>query len=496
MSVSTPPQADPRRWKALFFVCMAQLMVVLDSTIMNIALPSAQHDLGFSDGSRQWVVTAYALAFGSLLLFGGRIGDLWGRKRAFVTGVIGFAAASALGGVAVDTAMLIGARALQGVFSALLAPSALALISLMFTETKERAKAFGLYGALAGGGAAIGLLLGGVLTEYLNWRWTLLVNIFFAVVAAVGAVVFVRTPHPARSRGARLDVPGVLLASTGLVSLVYGFSRAETDGWVSTTTLGLIGASVLLLAAFLAVERRVKAPLLPLRVLTDRNRAGAYLAVGLAVIGMFGLFLFMTYYLQTVLGFSPLKSGAAFLPMTLAMVTGSTQIGPRLAPRIATRALMAPGFLLAAAGLAWLTQITPDSSYTAVVLPGMLVMGLGLGTAFMPAFSLAAQGVAPQDAGVASAMVNTSQQIGGAIGTALLSTIATSATATYTRQHSGRLHAEALVHGYATAFGWAAGILTLAALTAAALITHHPRRKAHPDGQPQHQSSRALADHT
>ncbi|MFH9426495.1 MFS transporter [Streptomyces sp. NPDC017529] len=503
MSVSTPAEADPRRWTALVFVCLAQLMVVLDGTIMNIALPSAQHALGFSDGARQWVVTAYALAFGGLLLFGGRLGDLWGRKRAFVTGVIGFAAASALGGIAVNTAMLIGARALQGVFGALLAPAALSLISVMFTETRERAKAFGIYGALAGGGAAIGLLLGGVLTQYLNWRWTLLVNIIFAAVAAIGALAVLPGRSGERPRGARLDIPGVLLASLGLVALVYGLSTAETHGWASATTLSLIGAGVVLLAAFAVLESRLTAPLLPLRVVWDRNRGGAYLAMGLAVIGMFGLLLFLTFYLQNVLAFSPLQCGAAFLPMTLGMVAGSTQIGPRLAPRVAVRALMAPGFLLAAAGLAWLTQITPTSSYTTVVLPGLLVIGLGLGIAFMPAFSLAAQGVAPQDAGVASAMVNTSQQIGGAIGTALLNTLATSATVTYTRHHPGTqpggpLHDEALVHGYTTAMWWAVGILTLAALAAAALITQHPRRAAHPeDGRhARHKRSRATADHT
>ncbi|MEU7646357.1 MFS transporter [Streptomyces huasconensis] len=479
MPVSAPPVADPRRWKALVFICLAQLMVVLDGTIMNIALPSAQKALGFSDGSRQWVVTAYALAFGGLLLFGGRIADLWGRKQAFVTGVLGFAAASALGGAAVNTTMLLGARALQGAFAALLAPAALSLISVMFTETKERAKAFGIYGALAGGGAAIGLLLGGALTEYLNWRWTLYVNLVFAVIAALGALKVVHVPEGARHR-ARLDVPGVLLATSGLASIVFGLSKAETDGWSALTPLALLGAGVVLLAAFVLVENRVKAPLLPLRVLLNRNRGGAYLALGLAVVGMFGLLLFLTFYLQVVRGYRPLIAGLAFLPMTFGMMIGSVGLGTRLAPRVPARLLMVPGLLLAAAGLALLAQITPTSSYAAIVAPGMFVMGLGLGLTFMPAISLATVDVRPQDAGVASAMVSTSQQIGGAIGTALLNTIATSSTNDYFRTHhpagptARQTAMDALVHGFSTAIWWAAGTLTLAAAIAAVLITHRP----------------------
>ncbi|WP_282797379.1 MFS transporter [Streptomyces sp. CC224B] len=482
MSISTPAVADPRRWKALVFICLAQLMVVLDGTIMNIALPSAQHDLGFSDSSRQWVVTAYALAFGGLLLFGGRIADLWGRKQAFITGVLGFAAASALGGAAVSTSMLIGARTLQGVFAALLAPAALSLIATMFTEPKERAKAFGIYGALAGGGAAIGLLLGGVLTEYLNWRWTLYVNIVFAVLAAFGAWREIRVSAAPHHR-ARLDIPGALLATSGLISLVYGLTKAESDGWSGTLTLSLMGGGMVLLALFALVESRVKAPLLPLRVVTDRNRGGAYLSLATAVVGMFGLLLFMTFYLQTVLGYSPLLTGVAFLPMTAGMMAGSIGIGARLAPRLPARVLMVPGFLTAAAGLALLAQITPTSSYPAVVMPGMFLMGLGLGTAFMPAISLATVGVRHQDAGVASAMVNTSQQIGGAIGTALLNTIATSATADYFRTHRpatreavAQMKDDALVHGFSTAIYWASGILVLAAAIAAVLIAYRPTK--------------------
>nr|WP_306323045.1 MULTISPECIES: MFS transporter [unclassified Streptomyces] len=470
--------ADSRRWKALVFIALAQLMVVLDATIVNIALPAAQQDLGISDGNKQWVITAYALAFGGLLLFGGRIADLWGRKRTFVTGLIGFAVASALGGAATNEAMMFGARALQGLFGALLAPAALSLLAVMFTDAKERAKAFGIYGAIAGGGGAVGLILGGFLTEYLNWRWTFFVNIPFAIIAAAGAYFVIREPAGSRNRSP-LDIPGVLLSTLGLVSLVYGFTRAETNGWSDATTLGMFVAAAVLLLAFVAVEARVKHPLLPLRVIADRNRGGVYASLGLAVIGMFGLFLFLTYYLQIVKGFSPVKTGFAFLPMIVGMITGSTQIGARLMTRVRPRLLMGPGFLLAALGMLMLTQLSVDSSYAGLILPAELLLGLGMGTAFMPAMSLATIGVEPRDAGVASAMVNTSQQVGGAIGTALLNTIAASATTAYLADHAAGatnaasrqlLQAQAMVDGYTHAIWWAVGILLVASLIAFTLV--------------------------
>ncbi|MEU1080433.1 MFS transporter [Streptomyces sp. NPDC005908] len=469
---------DANRWKALAFIAIAQLMVVLDATIVNIALPSAQQDLGISDGNRQWVVTAYALAFGGLLLFGGRIADLWGRKRAFVVGLGGFALASALGGAATNEAMMFGARALQGAFGALLAPAALSLLAVMFTDGKERAKAFGIYGAIAGGGGAVGLILGGFLTEYLNWRWTFFVNIPFAVIAAAGAYFVIREPAGGRNRSP-LDVPGVILSTLGLVALVYGFTRAESAGWSDTLTIAMFVASAVLLVSFVAVEARVKAPLLPLRVVTERNRGGVYLSLGLAIIAMFGLFLFLTYYLQVVKGYSPVKTGFAFLPMIAGMITGSTQIGARLMTRVAPRLLMGPGFLVAALGMLLLTQLEIGTSYAAVLLPGMLLLGLGMGTAFMPAMSLATTGVEPRDSGVASAMVNTSQQVGGAIGTALLNTIAASATTAYVADHIGGatsrsqqqlVQLQGQVQGYTSAIWFAVGILVAAAAIALTLI--------------------------
>ncbi|WOX23860.1 MFS transporter [Streptomyces solicathayae] len=469
---------DPSRWKALVFIALAQLMVVLDATIVNIALPSAQQDLGISDGNRQWVITAYALAFGGLLLFGGRIADLWGRKRAFVVGLVGFAAASALGGAATGQAMMLGARALQGAFGALLAPAALSLLAVMFTDTRERAKAFGIYGAIAGGGGAVGLILGGFLTEYLDWRWTFFVNIPFAVVAALGAYFVIREPAGGRNR-APLDIPGVVLSTLGLVSLVYGFTRAESDGWSDPTTIGLFIGSAVLLAAFALTEAKVKSPLLPLRVVTDRNRGGVYLSLGLAIIAMFGLFLFLTYYLQVVKGYSPVKTGFAFLPMIAGMITGSTQIGTRLMTRVPPRWLMGPGFLTAGVGMLLLTQLEVGSSYAGLILPAQLLLGLGMGTAFMPAMSLATHGVDPRDAGVASAMVNTSQQVGGAIGTALLNTIAASATTAYIADHVAGattpaaqkvLQLQGMVEGYSAAIWWAVGILAVAATIAFTFI--------------------------
>ncbi|AEN10550.1 MULTISPECIES: MFS transporter [unclassified Streptomyces] len=466
---------DPSRWKALAFIALAQLMVVLDATIVNIALPSAQTDLGISEGNKQWVITAYALAFGGLLLFGGRIADLWGRKRTFMVGLLGFAAASALGGAATGQAMMFGSRALQGVFGALLAPAALSLLAVMFTDAKERAKAFGIYGAIAGGGGAVGLILGGFLTEYLNWRWTFFVNIPFAVLAAAGAYFVIREPAGGRNRSP-LDVPGVVLSTLGLVSLVYGFTRAESAGWSDSLTIGAFVAAGVLLLAFVLTESKVRSPLLPLRVLTDRNRGGVYLSLGLAIIAMFGLFLFLTYYLQVVQGFSPVKTGFAFLPMIAGMITGSTQIGARLMTRVPPRLLMGPGFLVAAVGMLLLTQLDIDTSYAGVILPAQLLLGLGMGTAFMPAMSLATHGIEPRDAGVASAMVNTSQQVGGAIGTALLNTIAAGATTAYIADHAAGagdpqlLQLQAMVSGFAAAIWWAVGILVAASAIAVTFI--------------------------
>ncbi|HEV2475756.1 MAG TPA: MFS transporter, partial [Candidatus Dormibacteraeota bacterium] len=360
------PRQDSRRWVALAFIAVAQLMIALDATIVNIALPSAQRALGASDADRQWVVTAYTLAFGALLLLGGRVADLLGRKRAFLIGLAGFALASVIGGSAPNFAVLVASRALQGAFAALLAPTALSLLAVTFTEPKERATAFAVYGSIAGSGAAIGMLLGGVLTQYFSWRWCLYVNLPIALAAGVGGWLYVPTSDT-RGRGS-LDLLGAVLAGGGLVAIAYASS--------SQTAL-LFAAGIALIGLFVLRESRTAAPLLPLRILADRVRAGAYLSVGLALAGMFGAYLFLTYYLQAVLHYSPLQAGVAFLPITVGSQSASWLIARRLMPRVSPRALMVPGALVTAAGLALLTQLHVDGGYLTVVLPAELLLGAG-----------------------------------------------------------------------------------------------------------------------
>ncbi|GAA3028102.1 MFS transporter [Streptomyces lactacystinicus] len=476
-TVTGHEDADRRRWWALAVIATAQLMIVLDITIVNIALPSAQRDLGISDADRQWVITAYTLAFGGLLLLGGRLGDLFGRKRVFTVGLLGFALASALGGAAVGPAMLFGARALQGAFGALLAPSALGLLSTTFSDPRERSTAFGIFGAIAGGGSAIGFIAGGLLTEYLNWRWCLFVNVPIAVVTAFAAFNVLKRDHVGKGRRMPLDLPGALLGCGGLLAIVYGTSEAVSRGWGDGLVIGSLVLGVALLAAFVLVERRTAHPLLPLHIVADRNRGGGALSVGLAMVGMFGLFLFLTYYLQAIKHFSPIMSGLSFLPMTAAIVLSSTGVAARLMTRVPSRNLIGPGLLLAAAGMAWLTQMRVDSAWAGMVLPAELLLGFGMGLVFMPAMSLATLGVAPNETGAASATINSAQQVGGSVGTALLNTIAASATASFlaTRIASDpAVRAEGAVHGYVVATWVAMGVLLAAALVAVLMINHRP----------------------
>ncbi len=463
-AASSAPAAN--RWAVLALLGVAQLMVVLDSTIVNIALPSAQRSLGFSTDNRQWVVTAYALAFGSLLLLGGKLGDLFGRKWTFVAGLIGFAGASAIGGLSQSFGMLVFARALQGAFGALLAPSALSLLTVTFAGSSDRAKAFGIFGAIAGGGASVGLILGGVLTQTLSWRWCLYVNVLIAVPTVLVALRLLQN-HPPEGR-ARIDVPGVLLACGGLFALVYGFSNAETHSWTAPLTIGALSASVVLLVAFVAVERVRADPLLPLHIVTDRARGGAYLSILLAGAGVFAVFLFLTYYMQENLGFSPVKTGLAFLPLTGVLVVTSTTVQTKVIARTGAKPLVAAGMALGVIAMLLLTRLTPGAGYASHVLPALVITGVGMGCIFAPAFSTATLRVDGSEAGVASAMVNTSQQVGGSVGTALLSTIFASATAAYASSHAGTpgLANAASIHGYTTAFAWAAGIFALGLLLA------------------------------
>jgi EmrB/QacA subfamily drug resistance transporter len=459
-----------RRWLVLVVVAIAQLMVVLDSTIVNIALPSAQRALGFPNSDRQWIVTAYALAFGSLLLVGGRIGDMFSRKWVFITGLIGFAVVSAIGGAAGSFMVLAAARALQGAFGALLAPSALGTLVSTFRDPRDRGKAFGVFGSVAAGGGAVGLIVGGLLTQYLSWRWCLYVNLVFAAIAVAGALAFIHTARPAVRP--RMDWPGAVLACAGLFLIVFGFSHAETAGWTSTLTLGSLVLGPILLAGFAAVEQRSSHPLLPLRVIIDRTRGGSYVAVGISGIAIFATFLFLTYYLQQVKGYSPLTTGLLFLPMiacilatsNLSSIVGLTLVGPRV--------LIAGGSLLGAAGMALLTQVSVTSSYVGGVLPALLILGLGFGMIFAPAINTATFGVRREDSGVASALVNTMQQVGGSIGTSALSTVALTATASYLVAHhtSPLAPAIAATHGYTVAFAISAALLGAGFILAIVLL--------------------------
>jgi EmrB/QacA subfamily drug resistance transporter len=454
------------RWLALAVIGVAQLMIILDASIMNIALPHAQQALHISNAARQWALTAYTLTFGGLLLLGGRMGDYLGRKRTFLVGLIGFAVASGLGGAAQSAGWLFTARAVQGAFAALLAPAVLSLITTTFTEPRERARAFGVYGAISGTGGAIGLIAGGALTEYLSWRWTLFVNVPIAIAVAAASIVLIRESRVPGDR--RLDIPGATVATGGLALLVYGFSEASLRGWTAPVTLALIASAVVLLTGFVVWEARAANPMLPLRIVLDRNRGGSYASIMLATLALFGTFLFLTYYLQTVLHYSALKAGLAFLPFPLGVIASST-IASRTLPRFGPRVLASLGFVSGVLGMLWLTQLGPTSSYALHVVPAELLIALGMGHVFVPLASTALLGVPDHDAGAASALVNTMQQVGGSLGVAFLNTIATSATAAFALTHGG-LTRLAVVHGFTTAFAVSAGLLAAGLLVVATLI--------------------------
>jgi EmrB/QacA subfamily drug resistance transporter len=484
MQTQNPHQAN--RWKILAILAIAQLMVVLDATIVNIALPSAQKALHFSNDNRQWIVTAYALAFGSLLLLGGRISDLFGRKWTFVIGLGGFSIASAVGGAAQSFAMLAGARAFQGAFGALLAPAAMSLLTTTFTIPAERNKAFGVYGAIAGSGASVGLILGGLLTQTLNWRFSMYVNLVFAAIAIVGALAMLHNQAPAAKP--KIDIPGVLTVSGGLFAIVFGFSHAQTTSWGNHLTIGMLGTGVLLLIVFVWLQSRVRNPLLPLKVVTDRTRSASFLSIGISGAALFGVFLFLTYYLQQSRGYSPVTTGLAFLPMTLSVMLTAVVVNTRLSGRFSPRLLVTGGMILGAGGMLGLTQLDLTSSYAGSILPWLVAMGVGMGLVFGTAMNNATLGVEAADAGVASAMVSASQQIGGSLGTALLSTLAASAATSFVTTNAvGRpttaVLAHAAMHGYTTAFAVAAGIFAAGAVIAGLLYERGVKR-VEPAGAP------------
>jgi EmrB/QacA subfamily drug resistance transporter len=489
------PAEEPyeRRWLALAVIAVTVLMVILDATIVNIALPKVTEDLGISAANQQWIVTAYTLTFGGFLLLGGRIADFWGRKRTYLVGAAGFALASALGGVASSEAMLFAARALQGAFGALLAPASLALLTVLFTDTRERAKAFAVYGAIAGGGSAVGLLLGGVLTEYADWRWCFWVNVPVAILAVVAAIPIV--PESRAPGDTSYDIPGAVLVTLGLTSFVYGFTRVaqtaeenaaeqiDESAWTDPWALLFIGAGALLVAAFVVLELRTRNPLLPMRLVLDRNRGGAYLVSTLVGAGLIGAFFFLSLYFQQVLEYTPVTAGFASLPSTLGVLI-SAGAASGLVPKVGPKPLMVAGGLLAAGGLFTLSFLDVDSGFWALAFPGQLLLGLGLGFTFVPLANLALIGAGAHDAGAASAVLNATQQVGASIGTALLATLSVGAITDFlTDAFAGAdptvppdpavLHQtqlEAQVAGYTTAFTWAAALLLVGALVSAFLI--------------------------
>jgi EmrB/QacA subfamily drug resistance transporter len=446
------PVRSDHRWLVLVVVSIAQLMVVLDATIVNIALPSAQASLGFGNSERQWVVTAYALAFGSLLLLGGRVGDIVGRKRTFLIALVAFAAASALGGASPSFAILVIARTLQGAAGAMLAPAALGTLVTTFQNPRDRGKAFGVFGTVAVGGGAVGLILGGILTQYLSWRWCMYVNVLFAAVAVVGALVYMNEVKP--TIRPRIDLVGTVLAALGLFGVVFGFAQAQSDGWGSSVTTVSLALGLALLVLFVLVEQRVDQPLFPLRVVANRSRGMAFAAVGIAGLAMFGLFLFLTYYLQLVKHFSPVTSGLAFLPMIACIMISSNTSNIVTLPRFGPRIVITTGMVTAVVGLGYLSRINIHSSYAGAVLPALILMGLAMGMVMAPSMNTATAGVQPRDSGVAAALVSTMQQVGGSIGTAVMSTIAASVTTSYASAHAPvpGFDAVAATRGYATVF--------------------------------------------
>ena len=488
MSIITEPIRPPlrgnvraersaSRWWPLGVIASAHLMAVIDITVMFVALPSAQHALGMSVGERQWVLTAYTLAFASLLLLGGRLADRFGARRTLVVGVVGFAAASAVGGASVDGVMLIAARAVQGAFGAVLVSSTKSLLATVYTDEHERARAMSIFAATLTAGMALGLIVGGALTSGLGWRWCLYINVAVCLFVVPGALrVLPRVPpRPA----VRLDPVGAALCSIGMVALVYGLGDVTLAGWGSPAVVGSLVCAVAGLAAFVARQAGHTNGILPLRVVRDRNRGGALLAMVFNGLSTVGLMLILTYQLQTVLGYSPLRTGLTLVPFAVAAACGSVLIARRLMTRLAPRWLISAGLVLSAAGLLPLLGLTPSSHCLALIVLAEVVEGIGTGIAGPPILATALRSVAREDTGAASAASSTAGQLGSSIGAALLNTIAATATAVYVTSHATAGVAAATVHGYTVAATWGAAILLAMAIPIAWLITAGvPRRDA------------------
>jgi EmrB/QacA subfamily drug resistance transporter len=457
-------------WIVLVLICLAQFMVVLDATIVNVALPSIQNDLHLSDGGLQWIVNAYTLVFGGFLLLGGRLGDLLGRKRLFLIGLVIFTGASLLDGLAGSEGMLIGARSLQGLGAALISPAALSIISTTFEEGAERARALAVWAAIAIGGSAVGLILGGALTQYFSWPWIFFVNVPVGIAAFLLSLRLVPESRDVLAHRS-YDLAGAATVTGGLMALVYAIVDAQSAGWTSTKTIGFFATAATLLAAFVAIELRAAAPLVRLSIFRVRSLLTANAAMLLAMSGMFAMFFFNTLYLQQVLGFGPLEAGLAFLPFSAGIMI-SASLASQLATRVGVRPVAAVGFVLAAGGLALLTQLPVHGSYAVNVLPALLLSSLGIGAVFMPLTLIATTGLADEDQGLASGLFNTSQQVGGALGLAVLSTLATSKT-----HAAGGSPIHALVVGFHWAFGvGAVAMLAALAVLVALLRRHHVAR--------------------
>jgi len=463
------PRHSTNPWVVLVLICLAQFMVVLDATIVNVALPSIQTDLHLSEANLQWIINAYTLVFGGFLLLGGRAGDLLGRKRLFLIGLAIFTAASLLDGLAVSSGMLIGTRALQGLGAALISPAALSIISTTFAEGKERARALGVWAAIAIGGSAVGLILGGVLTQSFSWPWIFFVNV---PVGVIGFVLSLRLVPESRDEHAHrhYDVGGAVTITGGLMLLVYAIVRAETHGWGNGLTIAMFVVAALLHAAFIAIELRSPEPLVRLSIFRTRSLTTANIVMFLVASGLFAMFFFNTLYIQKVLGYGPLKAGLAFLPFTAGIMV-SAGIASSTATRIGVRPIAAAGMALTAGGLIWLAQLPVHGSYLVDVLPPLLLSSLGMGAVFMPLTLVATTGLRDEDQGLASGLFNTSQQIGGALGLAVLSTLAANRTA-----HAGGGKAQ-LVSGFHWAFAGGAVFVAVALVAMVAML-----RKRHVAG--------------
>ena len=461
-----PSDRTLNKQRALLVLAIAQLMVVLDATIVNVALPNISRALAIrSDADLQWVVTGYTLTFGGFLLLGGKLADRIGRRKVFMAGAVLFAGASLIGGLAGNLGVLLSARGLQGVGGALMSPAALSLITVIFTEGKERNRAFGIYAAITAGGAALGLILGGVLTEYASWRWVFFVNLPIAAIALLGAVLFVPDSRDEQAQG--FDIPGAVLITGGLMSLVFALVKGNQYGWVSTRTVGTLVLSALLIAGFVFVQRTVRSPLVPFRLFRSRSLAGADIGALLVGAGIFAIFFFLILWMQKVNGYSPVRSGLAFLPMTVLIGVGAG-IGSQLLSRVGPRPLLTGGPLLAGLGLITLgLRLESGSSYLGVVLPSLALVAIGMGFTFVALTSAAVAGVPEEDAGIASALLNAGQQIGGALGLAILTAVSTARTNALTPSRNPFAN---LVQGWDLGFMVGGGLLLLASLTMFALV--------------------------